>query len=111
MILSNKINELKGENSLEKATLEKEHQGSKELKLDGVFVEMGLSPNLEIIGDLRVEKDEQGFVKINKDGSTNIKGLFAAGDISNGSGNFRQIVTACSQGAIAVNSIHLYLKQ
>lgn len=111
IILGNKIKELKGENSLEKVILEKEYQQKKELKLDGVFVEMGIVPNLEIINDSRVEKDENGFINIGKDGSTNIEGLWAAGDITNGSDNFRQIVTACSEGAIAANSIHSYLKQ
>ncbi len=111
IILGNKIKELKGKSSLEVVILEKEYQQKKELKLDGIFVEMGISPNLQIVDDLGIEKDEQGFIKINKDGSTNIKGIWAAGDITDGSNNFRQIITACAEGAIAADAIHSYLQQ
>jgi len=111
IILDNKIGELKGKNFLKAAILEKNHQEKKELKLDGVFVEMGIVPNLEIIDELGTEKDENGFIRIKKDGSTNIRGVWAAGDITDGSNNFRQIITACAEGAIAAQSIFSYLKQ
>jgi len=110
MILGNKIKELKGKNSLNALVLEKNHQEKQELKVNGVFVEMGIVPNLGIIDELGVEKDANGFIEVKKDSSTNIKGMWAAGDITNGSDNFRQIITACSEGAIAAKSIHAYLK-
>src|SRR3989344_1963299 len=54
----------------------------KELKLDGVFVEIGSVPNSEIVKDL-VELDQWGQVKIDsKHGSTSCHGIFAAGDIT-----------------------------
>ncbi len=111
LVLGNKIKELKGEEFLESIVLEKDFQGKNELKLDGIFVEMGIVPNLEIISELKVETDENGFVKIKSDGSTSVKGLWAAGDITNGSNNFRQIITACAEGATAAASIQAYLKQ
>ncbi len=110
VILSNKITELKGKNSLDAVILEKNYHEKKELKLDGIFVEIGIAPNLEIIEKLGIEKDENGFIKIKKDCLTNVKGIWAAGDITNGSDNFRQIITACSEGAIAAKNIHSYLK-
>ena len=110
-ISDNQIKGLEGGNFLETAILEKDYQGKKELKVDGIFVEMGIAPNLEIINELGVEKDENGFINIKSDGSTNIEGVWAAGDITNGSNNFRQIVTANAEGAIAASSIHPFLKK
>jgi len=111
IILDNKIRELKGENLLKVAILEKNHQEKKDLKLDGVFVEMGIVPNLEIINGVGVKKSKNGFIMIKKDGSTTIRGVWAAGDITDGSNNFRQIITACAEGTIAAQSIFSYLKQ
>jgi thioredoxin reductase (NADPH) len=111
IILKNRIKELKGDRCLETAVLEKNYQHKKELKMDGVFVEMGIAPNSEIVEDLGIEKDKAGFIKIKEDGSTSVKGIWAAGDITTGSNGFRQIITACSEGAIAASSIYSYLKQ
>jgi thioredoxin reductase (NADPH) len=81
-----------------------------EIKVDGVFVEIGSEPNSEVLKDLGVESDEKGFVKIQPDGSTTAAGIWAAGDLTNGSNGFRQIITAASEGAIAAASISKYLK-
>ncbi len=111
LVLENKITELKGNDFLEEAVLEKEHQGKNNLALDGIFVEMGIAPHLEMAEELNLDKDQNGFIKIDSGGSTNVKGVWAAGDITNGSNNFRQIITACAEGAIAASSIFAYLKQ
>ncbi|MBN2567653.1 FAD-dependent oxidoreductase [Candidatus Woesearchaeota archaeon] len=110
LVLGNKIKILRGENSLEFVILEKGIQGKNELKIDGIFVELGIDPNTRILNEFDLEKDGNDFIKIKEDGSTNIRGIWAAGDITSGSNNFRQIVTACSEGAIAANSIHSHLK-
>jgi len=111
IILNNKIKELKGEGVLEKAYLENEYNGKKELALDGVFVEMGIAPDLGIIQDLGIEKDEKGFIKIKSNGSTSVEGIWAAGDITDGSNNLRQIITACSEGAIGAAGIFKFLQE
>ena len=41
--------------------------------------------------------------------STNIDGVWAAGDCTNSMDNFKQVVVACAQGAVASNSIYSYL--
>ena len=79
--------------------------------MDGVFVEIGSEPNSDLFKDLQVESDGQGFVKIKSDGSTTAEGIWAAGDLTDGSNKFRQIITAASEGAIAAASISKYLKQ
>ncbi|NTU98882.1 FAD-dependent oxidoreductase [Candidatus Falkowbacteria bacterium] len=83
----------------------------KDLAVDGIFIEIGSEPNSDLFRDLGVESDEQGFIKIKNDGSTTTEGIWAAGDLTDGSNKFRQIVTAAAEGAIATASISKYLKQ
>mgnify|MGYP000082397915 FL=1 len=89
--------------------LENKYKNSFSLKIDGLFVEIGGVPPQTIIESLNLETDGQGYIKIKEDGSTSIKGIWAAGDVTTGSNGFRQIITACAEGAIAADSVHQYL--
>jgi thioredoxin reductase (NADPH) len=111
MIFETNITEIKGETRIDALVLDKEYQGTNLLKTDGLFVEIGLTPNTGFLGDMGVELDEQGYVKVSPNQSTNIQGIFAAGDATTASNHFRQIVTAASEGAIAANSILQYLQK
>ncbi|MDR3559430.1 MAG: FAD-dependent oxidoreductase [Candidatus Pacebacteria bacterium] len=82
-----------------------------DLELDGIFVEIGSIPNTDLAKKLGVETDEGGYIKINPDSSTNIPGIFAAGDATTGSDKFCQVITAASEGAIATRSIFNWLKK
>lgn len=82
-----------------------------ELKIDGLFIEAGSDPNIDFAGELAVEVDNDGYIKINSDASTNVPGVWAAGDITDGSDKFRQVITAAAEGAIAARSISKYLKK
>ena len=57
-----------------------------------------------------IKLDEYGFIDTKEDQSTNIKGVFAAGDITNNSNKFEQFITAAAEGAIAANSAFKYLQ-
>ncbi|UCD92539.1 MAG: FAD-dependent oxidoreductase [Methanobacteriota archaeon] len=65
---------------------------------DGAFVSIGLIPNTGLVRDLGVEVDDNGYIKVDDFQRTNVKGVYAAGDITGGA---RQIVTSCAQGAQA----------
>lgn len=82
-----------------------------DLELDGLFIEIGSIPNTELAKDLNVSLDEDGYIEVNDDMSTNVKGVYAAGDVTTGSNKFRQIVTAASEGAIAAESLFDYIKR
>ena len=110
-IQDNEIKEIIGKNHLEKVKLKNLFNRSDELLLDGLFIEIGGSPNQRLIRELSLETDLQGYIKINQEGKTNQRGIWAAGDITTGSNGFRQILTACAEGAIAVGSIHQYLSK
>jgi len=69
-----------------------------ELKLDGVFVSIGLKPNTEYLKGL-VALDEAGMVMVNDRMETSVPGIFACGDIRHNS--IRQTIAAAGDGAIA----------
>lgn len=72
----------------------------------GIFIFTGLKPNSGFLGNL-VDKDEGGYIKTNENLETSLAGIFAAGDVRQK--NFRQIVSACSEGAWAAFSAQHYV--
>ncbi|MGD0979209.1 MAG: FAD-dependent oxidoreductase [Candidatus Bathyarchaeia archaeon] len=79
-----------------------------DLNVEGVFLEIGLNPNTSPLKAL-VELNERGEVPVGKDQSTTIKGLFAAGDVTDV--EEKQISIAVGQGALAALAAHKYLVQ
>lgn len=73
---------------------------------DGIFPYLSFNPNSDFL-DPSILNDK-GYIKVNSEMSTAIPGIFAAGDCIEK--NLRQIVTACSDGAIAASSAIKYLK-
>jgi len=78
----------------------------KNIVLDGVFIEAGSIPIITVVNNLKVDTDENGYIKVKQDMSTNINGLFAAGDCTNAMNGLKQIVTAVAMGAIAAESTY-----
>lgn len=105
-----KIVELHGEDKLKGIVYEKAGGEKKEISLDGVFIEIGSVPGVVIAKELGVETDEQGYIIVNQDQSTNVENVYAAGDVTTGSNKFRQIITAVAEGAVASGSIYKKLK-
>ena len=77
-----------------------------DIEVGGVFEAVGLIPDNEIFAEL-AELDENGYIITDSDMRTKTEGLFAAGDTRQK--HLRQIVTACSDGAVAATSAHEYL--
>lgn len=90
--------------------LDRPYQNSEQLNLDGVFIEIGGVPGTSLVVPLGVELDEKGFVKVDKEMSTNVAGLFCAGDMTTESLVLQQMITAQAQGAIAAASAFKFLK-
>lgn len=94
---------IQGEDFVKSVTIQ--HLDSKqqeELLVNGVFIFSGYEPKTDFIS-VPVDLDEQGFIKTDENMMTSHSGLFAAGDIR--SKSLRQIVTATSDGAIAIHQI------
>jgi thioredoxin reductase (NADPH) len=102
------VEEIKGDKFVESLVLRnKETNQTETLKVSGVFVFIGNSPNVEGVKDL-VELSESGFIKTNENLETKTPGLFAAGDVREKP--LRQVVTAVSDGAISAMSAYHYIE-
>ncbi len=98
------VTELKGNEHLETVVLD----NGKELKIDGLFVEIGGIPSTELAKSIGVNVNERGFIIVNSAMETNVKGVYAAGDVTTGSNGLEQIITACAEGAIAAESAYKF---
>ena len=76
------------------------------LAVDGVFIAVGTHPITEYLKG-RLELDSKGYIVADETGKTSIPGVFAAGDVRTKA--LRQIVTAASDGANAVESVLEYI--
>jgi alkyl hydroperoxide reductase subunit F len=74
---------------------------SKALELDGIFVQIGLLPNTEWLGDA-IELTPGGEAVIDNHGRTSMPGIFAGGDCTDTP--FKQIVVSLGGGATAALS-------
>ena len=101
-VLWNKeVTEIHGSESVESVSLSDTKDGSSsELNIDGVFMAIGHTPNVDFLAGL-VELDEKGYVKtgFTTETSTSVPGVFAAGDVADSI--YRQAVTAAGTGCQA----------
>ncbi len=76
------------------------------LEVDGVFVAIGQIPSGNDIAK-DVVRDDYGYIIAGEDMKTNIQGVFVAGDVRQK--KIRQVITACSDGAIAAEMANEYI--
>jgi len=104
-IFNAEIVEILGKDKVEKIKL----KSGKQMKLDGVFVEIGSVPEINYISKLKIKTTDKGYIITDKVQRTNIPGFFAAGDITES--NLKQIVTAAAQGAVAAYNSYKEIKE
>lgn len=75
-------------------------KNDKEIICDGIFIYIGLTPNTEFLKEIQKENE---YILVNNNQETNIKGIYAVGDVTKK--QLYQLVTAASDGAIAANHI------
>ncbi len=109
MILDTVVDEIKGKESVESVIVRNKVTGERrELKVDGIFIEIGNQPPKEFFEKIGVETDEIGYVKVDEWMRTSVPGIFAAGDATTMWKGFRQVVTAAAMGAVAAYSAYNY---
>lgn len=100
IIKNAQVKKLFGAEKLEKISvlIDKE---TKDIKVDGLFIAIGYEPDLKFL-NIDVKLDKYGYILVDEKMRTNVDDLFACGDITGKS--FKQVITACADGAIAGNS-------
>ncbi|MCR4428734.1 MAG: thioredoxin-disulfide reductase [Caldiserica bacterium] len=105
--LNSVITEIRGEERVREISIKATDTGKVErISSDGVFIYAGIKPNSEIVKEL-VELDPQGAIITDEQMRTSHEGIFACGDVR--ASDFRQVVTACADGAVAARSAYLFL--
>jgi thioredoxin reductase (NADPH) len=104
-IFNEEVSEIIGDKKVTSVKL----KSGKTMKMDGVFIEAGSFPDINYISELKISTNENGYIITDRDQKTNIRGIYAAGDVTDS--DLKQVVTAAAQGAVAANSVYKELKK
>ncbi len=107
-MLESQIEKINGAEHVESVVVRDKEGKSSSIDVEAVILAFGQVPNNEIFKDLGLELDYEGKIVIDEKQKTNLKGIYAAGDIVSGTGSLELIVVAIAQGAIAAH--HAYLE-
>ncbi|MEK7649191.1 MAG: FAD-dependent oxidoreductase [Patescibacteria group bacterium] len=110
VLFETEVKEIVGPQKFEKIVLSKPYLGSNELQLDGLFIEIGALPRVELAKQLGVELDSAGYIKAHPLMHTSVPGVYSAGDVTNIFNGFKQDITAAAMGAVAATSAFQYFK-
>lgn len=110
-ILNTNVSKINGKVVVNSIELDKPFKGKNNLDVDGIFIEIGSYPAMGLAANLGVDVNENDLIKVGDIGQTNIEGVYAAGDVTNGFGNFKQIITAAAAGAVTATSVYKWLAQ
>jgi thioredoxin reductase (NADPH) len=104
------IQEIKGSKQVESVTLiDNMTKKTSDLAVDAVFVQVGEAPNSQLAKAAGVETDEHGYVKVDVMQQTNLRGIFAAGDVTDQP--IKQVGTAVGQGITAALEAYSYIRR
>lgn len=103
------VTKISGENLVESIEIKNVKSGEiSTKKTDGVFVFIGWTPNSAFVKDI-VELDKEGYIITDRYMNTNIKGVFAVGDIR--SKKFRQIAEAVGDATVGALAVSEYISE
>lgn len=109
VIYNSVVEEIKGDMLVESVVLKDTQTGKlSELPINGIFISVGYIPHTELAQQLGVDLDESGHVIIDKQQKTNVKHVYAIGDVCVG---LKQWVVACGEGAVAATSAYQDIKE
>jgi thioredoxin reductase (NADPH) len=109
-LMHTKLQEISGVKLVNKVLLLDGETGLKtELSVNGVFIQIGELPNSQTAREAGVAVDEHGYIKIDLFQSTNVTGVYAAGDVTNHP--IKQVGTAVGQGITAALEAYSYIRR
>jgi thioredoxin reductase (NADPH) len=100
MIWNTEVINIEGDEKQVNKIMLKNNKTNEELDLNvkGLFVAIGHTPNSQFVSDL-IECDNEGYIITNRKCETNVKGIYACGDVMDP--HYRQAITASGSGCIA----------
>jgi len=109
ILYNTEILEVLGEKQVTGLRLSKPHDGSDVLKVEGMFVEIGHLIQSDLAAKLGVTLDSHNQIIIDGESQTNIRGVYAAGDVGNR--KYKQALTGAAEGAVAAFSAYALIKK
>jgi thioredoxin reductase (NADPH) len=110
VLWNTEVKQILGEKLVDRALLFNNKTGeTKELPIDGVFVQIGEDPNSQLAKEAGVAVDEDGYIVVNMLQRTNIEGVYGAGDVTNNP--VKQIGTAVGQGITAAMEAYAFVRR
>ena len=98
------IKEIKGDKFANEIILTKPINDSNSLKVDAIFVEIGHIPLSNLAVKLGVNTNDKQEIIITREARTNIKGIYAAGDVADL--KFKQAITGVGEAVTSIYSIY-----
>lgn len=99
---------IKGDKFVKSVILDKAYNGSKEVNVEGVFINIGHVAVSDLGKDGGIKINEKGEIIVDNEGMTNIKGIYACGDVTNS--RLKQAITSVAQGVVAAYSAYYCIK-
>ncbi len=109
VITKTNVIEIAGGKFVDRVMLDRPYNGSNTLELSAVFGAIGNIPLSDIAKKLGVKVNEKNEIVINRESETNIRGIFAAGDVVDSS--FKQAITGVAEGVTAAHSAFKYISE
>ncbi|MCK5062278.1 thioredoxin-disulfide reductase [Candidatus Parcubacteria bacterium] len=107
LMLNSEIKEIKGDGQVQAITVVNKEKKEQEIKIDGVFIEVGRIAHTDLVADL-VERTKQHQIIVDDKCGTKTPGLFAAGDVT--TTPYKQITIAMGQGTIAALAAYEFIQ-
>lgn len=110
MLGNMELKEIKGDVNVQSIILADSNSSeAKEITTDGVFFQLDDLPNSQIAAEAGIKVDDNGYILVDNTGQTNVRGVYAVGDIT--TCPTKLVVTAVSQAAVAAIEIFRYVNR
>ncbi len=107
---NSQVKEIKGETIVNSVVVHNNKTGElNELNVDGLFVQIGETPNTQFAKEAGVQVDKNGYIVVDTCQRTNVPGVFAAGDVT--VRPVKQIGTAVGEAIVATTEAFGYVKR
>ncbi len=109
VIYKTNVTEVLGDKFVTGVKLDNPYNDSDTLELNGVFIAIGLIPLSELAAKLGVKINDKGEIIINRISETSMKGVYAAGDVTDS--EFKQAITGVGEGVRAAYEAFKYVNE
>jgi thioredoxin reductase (NADPH) len=100
--------EILGKEKVEEIRIMSENK-NRNLKIDGIFIEIGSTPLAEFAKNINLKMGEEKFIHVDENMKTSVEGVYAAGDVTNS--KLKQVIISSAQGAIAAKSAYDWINK